>query len=340
MTKRVAAAACALLVAAVAAACGSETPTAPASTLAPPAPHIPSPTASARVLNARDFGAVGDGRTDDRAAIQRAVDACAAGGGGVVRIPAGDYRLDSGDFHAGSSTFVAIRLADDIHLVGDGRGKTVLRSERRGLNLIGSFEADGISVSSMTLAGGDQDGVKVEASSRVSVTDVEAHGFYIGIAAYGCTGVRITGCVAYANSGFGFVFGGQDGAPGGDDQVWTDCEAYACQQGFRVFSKQGTEPRVTNVTAESCESHDNRGEGLLVTSAEHVTVRDGVYSDNTTAGIMLVDTHDSLIYRPTTMGNGGYGDIFIAPYPTSDWWSEYGPSSNITVIRDDWRMTP
>jgi polygalacturonase len=40
---------------------------------------------------ATDFGAAGDGRGDDQAALQRAIDACADGGGGRVIVPPGDY---------------------------------------------------------------------------------------------------------------------------------------------------------------------------------------------------------------------------------------------------------
>jgi hypothetical protein len=39
----------------------------------------------------RDYGAVGDGVTDDRANIQAAIDDVAAAGGGVVYVPRGDY---------------------------------------------------------------------------------------------------------------------------------------------------------------------------------------------------------------------------------------------------------
>ena len=44
----------------------------------------------------RDFGALGDGKTDDTGAFQRALDAASKAGGGVVRAPRGDY------FFAGS----------------------------------------------------------------------------------------------------------------------------------------------------------------------------------------------------------------------------------------------
>ena len=46
---------------------------------------------NAREYNVRSCGAMGDGRALDTAAIQKAVDTCAADGGGIVRIPAGRY---------------------------------------------------------------------------------------------------------------------------------------------------------------------------------------------------------------------------------------------------------
>jgi hypothetical protein len=52
---------------------------------------LSSPPEAADVYNARTFGAVGDGHTDDTAAFQRALDAAAAAGGGVVYAPRGNY---------------------------------------------------------------------------------------------------------------------------------------------------------------------------------------------------------------------------------------------------------
>ena len=61
--------------------------------------------AAAGPFNVRDFGAKGDGTVKDTAAIQKAVDAAHAAGGGEVLLPAGTYLsgslfLRSGvDFH-------------------------------------------------------------------------------------------------------------------------------------------------------------------------------------------------------------------------------------------------
>lgn len=46
---------------------------------------------NAWLYNVRDFGATGDGATKDTDAVQRAVDACAAAGGGRVLLPPGCY---------------------------------------------------------------------------------------------------------------------------------------------------------------------------------------------------------------------------------------------------------
>ena len=45
-------------------------------------------------LNVRSFGAMGDGKTDDTAAFQKALDAAHAAGGGSVWVPAGSYLLE------------------------------------------------------------------------------------------------------------------------------------------------------------------------------------------------------------------------------------------------------
>src|SRR6185312_16217778 len=59
------------------------------------------------VYNVRHFGATGDGTTLDSPAINQAIEAAAAQGGGTVLVPAGTYLSGS------------IRLKDNIHLLID-----------------------------------------------------------------------------------------------------------------------------------------------------------------------------------------------------------------------------
>ena len=49
-------------------------------------------------VSVKDFGAVGDGVTDDTAAIQAAIDAVNAVGGGIVSVPQGTYMINAGTF--------------------------------------------------------------------------------------------------------------------------------------------------------------------------------------------------------------------------------------------------
>ncbi|MBM4082917.1 MAG: hypothetical protein FJ278_24635, partial [Planctomycetes bacterium] len=65
-----------------------------------------------------DYGAVGDGKADDSAAFQKAMDALAAAGKGVLHVPAGDYRI-------GSRVSVEVTAAG-ICVMGDGQGVSKL----------------------------------------------------------------------------------------------------------------------------------------------------------------------------------------------------------------------
>ena len=58
--------------------------------------YVPDPV-TGFVANVRDaaYGAVADGVSDDTAAIQRAIDAVSAAGGGIVDIPAGNYMINT-----------------------------------------------------------------------------------------------------------------------------------------------------------------------------------------------------------------------------------------------------
>jgi polygalacturonase len=70
-------------------------------------------SASGVGFNVRDYGATGDSNTLDSPAINKAIDACAAAGGGTVLVPAGTYLSGS------------IRLKSNIRLLIDA-GATIL----------------------------------------------------------------------------------------------------------------------------------------------------------------------------------------------------------------------
>lgn len=95
--------------------------------------------ADSSFASVRSFGAKGDGKTDDTTAVQRAIDACAAAGGGAVVLPAGTYlcspvflksnitlRLEAGAKLLGSRDW-------DAYPVVHGRWEGIVRDHKASL---------------------------------------------------------------------------------------------------------------------------------------------------------------------------------------------------------------
>ncbi len=66
------------------------------------------------LFNVRDYGAKGNGKTKDTAALQKALDACTAAGGGTVRVPEGVYL--TGSLVVGANT--TLQFEPRANLVG------------------------------------------------------------------------------------------------------------------------------------------------------------------------------------------------------------------------------
>lgn len=103
----------------------------------------------AAIFRVRQFGAVGDGVTKDTAAFQKALDAC-AGGGGTVLVPAGKYLIGSIQLH-GRTTLVLEKGAelvgspdpDDYPLISVRYEGEMVQGRRA---LISAEDADDISI--------------------------------------------------------------------------------------------------------------------------------------------------------------------------------------------------
>ncbi|EHI55951.1 hypothetical protein HMPREF9333_00994 [Johnsonella ignava ATCC 51276] len=93
--------------------------------------YVPDPV-TGFVANVRDaaYGAAADGVSDDTAAIQKAIDAASAAGGGIVDIPAGNYMINT-LYQKGHSyekaglvlkSNIIVRMADDavLHAIPNG----------------------------------------------------------------------------------------------------------------------------------------------------------------------------------------------------------------------------
>lgn len=132
------------------------------------------------IVSAKDFGATGDGTTDDTAAIQAAIDSLSATGG-TVYLPTGTYKVTSKI----SWTF------DDVTLQGAGKGATTISTFIAATDVI-AIGSSGTGVS----RGGIYDlniiadttqvsgaGVHLTNCNNVRISNVViGYGFYTGVA--------------------------------------------------------------------------------------------------------------------------------------------------------------
>lgn len=95
--------------------------------------------------NVMDFGAVGDGVADDTAAIQAAIAACAARGGGAVYFPGATYRC---------AAQLTIANLDNVSLIGDGPGSIIRQAFTTAALLAITGTSDTIEIASLQFQGG------------------------------------------------------------------------------------------------------------------------------------------------------------------------------------------
>ncbi len=80
--------------------------------------------ASALEVSVKDYSAKGDGKTDDRIAIQAAIDAVSKAGGGIINFPDGIYLVTAPNKSAWTPQ---IKLCNNLKLKGQGMFRSVIK---------------------------------------------------------------------------------------------------------------------------------------------------------------------------------------------------------------------
>ncbi|HEX5591386.1 MAG TPA: glycosyl hydrolase family 28-related protein [Candidatus Limnocylindrales bacterium] len=121
------------------------------------------------LVDARGYGAVGDGEANDTAAIQAAIGAAAADGGGLVYLEPGTYLVSQ------------LKLAANVALHGAGTGRTTVRAiGDDGLPTIVARGVGGVEISNLTVvgrgvAGGRGDEILVNLVDAIDARVIDVH---------------------------------------------------------------------------------------------------------------------------------------------------------------------
>jgi hypothetical protein len=133
----------------------------------------------AREYWVEDFGAVGDGTTDDRAAINTAIATISTAGGGVLRFRAKTYSITRG-----VDSTIGVILKNNVILRGAGLGTAIkAASGTNVMHLIGNLSADGTltngGLMDLTVDGNGQNFSGAGSSGSHGVRIAGVNGFYV-----------------------------------------------------------------------------------------------------------------------------------------------------------------
>ncbi|WP_431480920.1 putative Ig domain-containing protein [Pseudomonas thivervalensis] len=306
------------------------------------------------IFNVQNFGAKGDGITDDTAAIQSAIDAAAAAGGGQVYMPTGTYIVSGGEEPSDG----CLMLKSNVYLYGDGMGDTTVKladgSDTKITGIIRSAygeETHDFGVSNLTIDGNrDSTTGKVDGwfngyipgeegyDSNVTLDSVEIK----DCSGYGfdpheqTVNMVIKNSVSHGNGLDGFVADflsdstfenniaynndrhGFNIVTSTHDFTMTNNVAYD-NGGNGIVIQRGSEdiPSPSNITITGGEVYGNGAEGVLVKLSSEVTVTGVDIHDNTSAGIRIYGSnHVDII--DNTLNNNALGsavpEIIIQSY--------------------------
>jgi Ca2+-binding RTX toxin-like protein len=272
-------------------------------------------------FNVKDFGAKGDGRTDDTDAIQAAIDAAYKAGGGSVYLPAGEYRVSGGD----KSSDGALMIKNNVYMAGAGMGETVIRLvDGWGRNVTGMIRsANGeqthdYGISDLTLDGNrdntsgrvdgfytgyipGEDGADRNVTvARVEVREMSGYGFDPHEQTINLT---IRDSVAHDNGLDGFVADYLIGS------TFENNVSYANDRhGFNVVTS------THDFTLTNSVTYGNGGNGLAIqrgmediAQPANILIDGGAYHDNALEGVLLKMTHDVTLQNTEVYGNGSAG---------------------------------
>ncbi|MHC4678687.1 MAG: right-handed parallel beta-helix repeat-containing protein [Planctomycetota bacterium] len=243
-----------------------------------------------RLASVRDFGAVGDGQTDDAGAFQRALDS----GRGDIFVPRGTYRFDR--------TVVAeLDRAGPLSITGSGTATIIMAGPGPALKLVGTHEGTAApstvkenvwlnqrmpTVSGLEIIGADPDACGIEATGTMKATFSKLsirkalHGIHL---TKRNRNVIISDCHVYENRGIGIYLDDVD-----LHQINVGNSHVSYNAGGGVVQRAGN---VRNLQIGNCDIEASMGQNTPATANVLIDATGGSIGEIAVTGCTLQHTH-------------------------------------------------
>ena len=247
------------------------------------------------VINAKDYGATGNGSSDDTVGLQAAIDAANAAGGATVLIPPGIYN---------TSAPLTMGTVAGVRLVGSGRGNTWIRGTNTTSHIIDVTNAAYIAIGDLSITrvtrGTTGYGIRIQGPGEAAYNDLfNLHilNQYRGIHATACTfgymrNIIVEGCLG---DGIFFTNIATSGA------IQWELSGILSQRnggnGLRVFAQNLGVAQITMGTWRGIYTFGNSSSGIRVEGTAATPVYDFRLSD-----FFIGEDGDSEIYLETFGG--------------------------------------
>jgi parallel beta-helix repeat protein len=247
------------------------------------------------VVSVKDFGAVGDGVANDTAAIQAAIDAMVAIGGGTVYFPNGTYGIGT----------TPVQIKDNITLTGNGRNSVLKIITTSATSCIRTNSTlSNASITNLAFNGS----IYYPATSNVDPTSLDEQ---FGIRLGDCLNLKISGCffTEIARSAI-TLFGG---AVPSDGILITENFFYKGGYSNRPIyigttSRAPKNIQITNNVIDtvgpayfydaSIDGYVASGDGIGVDTCEFVTIANNTIKNTSASGIRIEES-----FRVSVIGN-------------------------------------
>lgn len=306
------------------------------------------------IFNVQNFGAKGDGVSDDTAAIQQAIDAAAAAGGGQVYVPPGTYIVSGGEEPSDG----CLMLKSNVYMYGDGMGVSNIKvadgSDTKITGVIRSAygeETHDFGLSNLTIDGNrDNTTGKIDGWFNGFIPGKEGYDSNVtldGVEIKDCSGygfdpheqtvnMVIKNSVSHGNGLDGFVADflsdstfenniaydndrhGFNVVTSSHDFTLSNNVAYG-NGGGGIVVQRGSEniPSPNNITITGGEVYGNGAEGVLIKLSSEVTMTGVDIHDNASAGVRIYGSNNVDVINNTLSNNslgGGVPEIIIQSY--------------------------